>query len=88
MRKKTAATVDANWTSIDAILDTWAQTLDALKNSPPGTTARATRIDFGGMFGIGERTFNNPLISGPGLSRGIHTVRIQRDAHRRRRAGG
>ncbi|MCU1227676.1 MAG: hypothetical protein JWO97_560 [Acidobacteria bacterium] len=64
VRKKTAATVDANWTSTDAILDTWAQTLDALKNSPPGTTARATRIDFGGMFGIGERSFNNPLTSG------------------------
>jgi len=70
VRKKTAAAV-ANWTPTDAILDTWAQTLDALKNSPPGTTARATRIDFGGIFGIGEHgSFNNAIGGGQGCPAG------------------
>jgi len=54
VRRKTAASIDTNWTSTDAILDTWAQTLDTLKGSLPGSTARVVRVDFGGLFGAGE----------------------------------
>jgi hypothetical protein len=63
MRKSSAAEVNRDWATT-AILDTWAQTLDTLKNTQPPATARAVRIDFGGMFGIGERAFNNPVTGG------------------------
>jgi len=61
IRKSRQPDVDKQWTATDEILDQWAQTIDVLKRSQPPQTARDRRIDFGGMFGIGERSFNNPL---------------------------
>ncbi|KAF0813693.1 hypothetical protein IGB42_02046 [Andreprevotia sp. IGB-42] len=63
VRKATAPEVDKAWTDTEAIVDSWAQTLDALRNDA-SKTARALRMDFGGMYGTGERSFNNPLTNG------------------------
>ncbi|QNM95378.1 hypothetical protein [Chitinimonas koreensis] len=60
VRKAQAPVADKDWPATEEVLDKWAQSLDALKNEP-GKTARMLRLDFGGMFGIGERSFDNPL---------------------------
>lgn len=61
IRRSKAAEVDKGYVEMLAILDQWAQALDGLKKAPPASSARVARMDFGGMFGIGERAFNNPL---------------------------
>lgn len=63
VRRAIAPGVDQQWLQTNAILDLWAQTLDTLKG-PSVPSARVLAIDFGGMFGIGERQFANPLNGG------------------------
>jgi len=61
LRRSKSAEVDKDYVDMLVVLDQWAQALDALKKTPPASTARLERMDFGGMFGIGERSFNNPI---------------------------
>lgn len=61
LRVNASAEVDKPWAEMLVVIDGWATALDTLKKTPPESTARLARMDFGGMFGIGERTFNNPL---------------------------
>ncbi len=60
VRRETQPGVDKDWVATNNIVDAWAQSLDVLRNQA-NVTSRDLKMDFGGMFGIGERAFNNPL---------------------------
>ncbi len=78
VRKSRAPEVDKDWVGTLAIADTWAKTLDILKNNQPPLTAREGRMDFGGMFGIGEGgSFNNAVTGGQGCPAGYTAYEIK-----------
>lgn len=78
VRKSASASIDPKWAPMVAIVDTWAETLDALKGTAPEATARMQRLDFGGFFGAGEGgLFSNVMTNTPGCPGGYSAFGIK-----------
>ena len=76
VRRETEPGVDKPWVATNAIVDAWAQSLDVLRNQA-NVTSRDLKMDFGGMFGIGERAFNNPITNAGTCPQGYYAYEFK-----------
>lgn len=76
VRRETEPGVDKAWVATNVIVDAWAQSLDVLRNQA-NVTSRDLRMDFGGMFGIGERAFNNPITNAGTCPQGYYAYEFK-----------
>lgn len=78
VRKARAPEVDKDWVATLAIADTWAKNTRHSEEQPGARDRTGGRIDFGGMFGIGEGgSFSNAVTGGQSCPAGYTPYEIK-----------